>query len=101
MNDSVTIAKLREDLATVMKDAEALMSASAEHGGEKLNDARARVRESIEAAKARVREAEQAVRQRGDAALHDTEDYVKSNPWQAMGIAAGLGLVIGVLVARR
>jgi ElaB/YqjD/DUF883 family membrane-anchored ribosome-binding protein len=101
MNDTVTTAKLREDLAAVMRDAESLIRASADQGGEKMSEARAKIRESIEAAKARVREAEQAARQRGEDALHATEDYAKRNPWQAMGIAAGVGLVIGVLLARR
>jgi ElaB/YqjD/DUF883 family membrane-anchored ribosome-binding protein len=29
------------------------------------------------------------------------EDYVRDNPWQAVGIAAGLGLLIGLLIGRR
>jgi len=35
MNDQVTTQKLKDDLATVLHDAEALIKASAEHGGEK------------------------------------------------------------------
>jgi ElaB/YqjD/DUF883 family membrane-anchored ribosome-binding protein len=101
MDDTVTTAKLKDDLAAVMRDAEALIKASADQGGEKVNEARAKIRESIEAAKARVREAERAARQHGEDAVHATEDYARRNPWQAMGIAAGVGLVIGVLLARR
>lgn len=101
MNDTVTTAKLKEDLAAVMRDAEALINASADQGSEKMTEARAKIRSSLEAAKARVLEAERAAVQRGEDALHATEDYAKRNPWQAMGIAAGVGLVIGVLLARR
>jgi len=101
MNDTVTAAKLKEDLAAVMRDAEALISASAGQGGEKLTEARAKIRSSLDAAKARVMAAEHAAVQRGEDALHATEDYAKRNPWQAMGVAAGVGLVIGVLLARR
>lgn len=101
MNDTVTTAKLKEDLAAVMRDAEALINASADQGSEKMTQARAKIRSSLEAAKARVLEAEHAAVQRGEDALHATEDYAKRNPWQAMGIAAGVGLVIGVLLARR
>jgi ElaB/YqjD/DUF883 family membrane-anchored ribosome-binding protein len=101
MDDVVTTAKLKEDLATVMRDAEALISASADQGGAKMTEARAKIRESLEAAKARVRAAEHAAQQHAADAVHATEDYAKRNPWQAMGIAAGVGLVIGVLLARR
>jgi ElaB/YqjD/DUF883 family membrane-anchored ribosome-binding protein len=101
MDDVVTTAKLKEDLATVMRDAEALISASADQGGAKMTEARAKIRESLEAAKARVRAAEHAAQQHAADAVHATEDYAKRNPWQAMGIAVGVGLVIGVLLARR
>jgi ElaB/YqjD/DUF883 family membrane-anchored ribosome-binding protein len=101
MTDTVTTAKLKEDLAAVMRDAEALIKASADQGGEKVTEARAKIRASLDAAKARVMDAERAAVQRGEDALHATEDYAKRNPWQAMGVAAGLGLVIGVLLARR
>jgi ElaB/YqjD/DUF883 family membrane-anchored ribosome-binding protein len=101
MTDTVSTAKLKEDLAAVMRDAEALIKASADQGGEKMTEARAKIRASLDAAKARVVDAERAAVQHGEDALHATEDYAKRNPWQAMGVAAGLGLVIGVLLARR
>ncbi len=101
MNDTVTTAKLREDLAAVMKDAEALIRASADQGGEKMTEARARIRQSLDSAKVRLQDAEKAARQRGEDAIHATEDYAKDKPWQAMGFAAAAGLVIGVLLARR
>jgi ElaB/YqjD/DUF883 family membrane-anchored ribosome-binding protein len=101
MNDHVTTLKLKQDLETVLRDAEALIKASAEHGGEKTAEARARIRESLDAAKRRLHEAEQSAIRHGEDAVHATEDYVRKSPWQAVGIAAGIGLVIGVLVARR
>lgn len=101
VNDNATTAQLKADLAAVLRDAEALIKASADHGGEKMTEARAKVRESLESAKARLREAERTARRHGEDALHATEDYARSNPWQAMGIAAAVGLVVGALLARR
>lgn len=101
MTENVTTQTLKDDLATVLRDAEALMKASAEHGGERTAEARARIRESMEAARRRLHDIEQSAIRRGEEALHSTEDYARRNPWQAMGIAAGVGLVIGVLLARR
>lgn len=101
MTDHVTTQRLKDDLSTVLRDAEALIKASAEHGGEKTAEARARIRESIDAAKRRLHAAEQSAIRHGEDALHATEDYAKRNPWQAMGVAAGVGLLLGVLLARR
>ena len=101
MTEHVTTATLRADLAAVMRDAEALIKASADQGGEKVNAARAKILESLETAKVRLHDAERAARRHGEDAMIATEDYVKRNPWQSVGIAAGIGLVLGVLLARR
>jgi ElaB/YqjD/DUF883 family membrane-anchored ribosome-binding protein len=101
MSNHATTQRLKDDLAAVLRDAELLMQASAEYGGEKTAAARARIRESLDAAKRRLHEAEQSAVRHGEEAVHATEDYTRKNPWQALGIAAGIGLVIGVLVARR
>jgi ElaB/YqjD/DUF883 family membrane-anchored ribosome-binding protein len=101
MTEHVSTAALKADLAAVMRDAEALMKASADTGGDKVNEARARIRESLESARRRLLEAERSAVRHGEEAVTATEDYVKRNPWQSVGIAAGVGLVIGVLLARR
>jgi ElaB/YqjD/DUF883 family membrane-anchored ribosome-binding protein len=101
VEDVITTNRLKEDLTTVMRDAEALIHASADQGGAKMTEARARIQQSLEAAKARFVAAEQAVQRRAVDTMHATEDYAKRNPWQAMGLAAGVGLVIGALLARR
>jgi len=101
MMEHVTTATLKADLAAVMRDAESLMRASADQGGEKMTEARTKIRESLETAKSRLLEVERAAWRQGEDAVIATEDYVKRNPWQAVGIAAGVGLVVGVLLARR
>jgi ElaB/YqjD/DUF883 family membrane-anchored ribosome-binding protein len=101
MTEHVTTATLKADLAAVMRDAEALIKASADQGGEKVSAARTKILESLETAKTRLQAAERAALRHGEDAMIATEDYVKRNPWQSVGIAAGIGLVIGVLLARR
>ena len=101
MTEQATTAQLKADMAAVLRDAEALIQASSAAGGEKMNEARAKIRESLEAAKVRLHQAERAARQHGEDTLRATEDYVRHNPWQAIGVAAGVGLVVGVLLARR
>ena len=101
MEDVIKTTQLKDDLTTVMRDAEALIHASADQGSAKMVEARARIQQSLEAAKARFLAAEQAVQRQAAHTVHATEDYARRNPWQAMSLAAGVGLVIGVLLARR
>lgn len=93
--------KLIEDLKLVASDVEELLRAATNQTGDRIHEARARAEESLRAARARLEEAgvEMAARTRDTA--RDADRYVHDNPWQAIGIAAGVGLLIGCLIARR
>lgn len=101
MNDTVTTDKLIEDMQTVVRDAEALLKATAAQTGEKVTEARARAEESLRQAKARLADAEDAALNRARALASEAEDYMRDNPWQTAGVAAGIGLVLGLLISRR
>jgi ElaB/YqjD/DUF883 family membrane-anchored ribosome-binding protein len=93
--------KLVEDLKAVVADAEELLKATARQTGERITEARAKAEGSMKAAKVRLAEEEVAVMARTKAVAKATEDCVRANPWKAMGITAAVGLVLGILVARR
>jgi ElaB/YqjD/DUF883 family membrane-anchored ribosome-binding protein len=93
--------KLVEDLKAVVADAEELLKATASQTGERIAAARAKAEESLKAAKVRLAEEEVAVMAKTNAAAKATEDYVRANPWKAMGIAAGAGFVLCLLATRR
>jgi ElaB/YqjD/DUF883 family membrane-anchored ribosome-binding protein len=93
--------KLMDDLRTVVADAEALLSATAEGAGEKAHDARRRAAESVEQARARLDELETELKKRAEKAADDAGRYVRDNPWQAIGIAAAVGVVLGLVLGRR
>jgi len=99
--EPVTTAILMEDLQTVVRDAEALLKATAAQTGEKIQEVRARTEESLRQAKARLVEVQGDVLQRARAAADVAEGYVKSNPWQSVGAAALVGLVVGLLLRSR
>ena len=92
--------KLVEDLKSVVADAEELLKASANQTGERITAARAKAEESLKAAKARLAEQEGAVMAKTRAAAKATEDYVRANPWKAVGIAVGAGFVLCLLATR-
>ena len=100
MSDSST-KRLMEDLRTVVADAEALLNATAHEATGKANDARKRAAESVEQARARLNELEDELKKRAQAAADDANRYVRDNPWQSIGIAAAVGVVVGLMLGRR
>ncbi len=97
----VTKEQLINDFKVVVSDAEALLKATAGQGGEAMATMRAKVVESLAAAKAKMSDAEAALLVRTKAAAKATDEYVHVHPWQAIGIAASVGMVIGLLIGRR
>jgi ElaB/YqjD/DUF883 family membrane-anchored ribosome-binding protein len=99
--NDVTTETLVEDLKTVMHDAEALLKATSTQTGEKIQEVRARAEESLRQARVRVTEVEEEALRRARELADATEEYVRENPWQSIAIAAGIGLVLGILISRR
>lgn len=97
----VTTDKLLKDLQTVIEDAEALLKATANQAGEKVQEARARAQESLDAARERLDSMKDEALRHAREFVNDGEEYVRENPWTAIGIAAGAGLLIGLLLSRR
>jgi ElaB/YqjD/DUF883 family membrane-anchored ribosome-binding protein len=97
--EPATVAKLLEDLQAVVTDAEELLKATAGHAGEKAQQARARAEESLTAARERLGEMRDDAVQQARELVSSGEEYVRRNPWQAVGIAAGAGLLVGLLIS--
>ena len=98
---NVSKEKLVQDFRTVVADAEELLKATASQAGEKVAVARERIQDSLHQAKVKLAEAEDVIVERSKQAARATDDYVRENPWQAVGAAAGVGLLIGLLIGRR
>jgi len=97
----VTTEQLVDDLKVVMRDAEALIKATSTQTGDKIQEVRARAEESLRQAKGRLVEVQEEALRRTREVADAAEEYVRDNPWQSLGIAAGVGLVLGILIARR
>ena len=100
-NTDVSREKLASDLRVVIADAEELLRATAGQMGEKAVVARERIQESMRVAKDKLARAEEVMVDKTKAAARATDDYVHDHPWGAVGIAAAVGLVIGMLISRR
>ena len=103
MNDmsQVNKEKLVADFKVVVADAEELLRATAGQAGEKVSEMRGRIQEHLATAKDSLAEAQVAVIDKAKAVGRATDDYVHDNPWRSVGVAAGIGLIIGLLIGRR
>lgn len=93
--------KFVSDMKIVVSDAEEILRATAGVAGEKMTDLRERVGERLRDAKLRIADAEALLVDKTKAAARATDDYVNENPWQAVGVAAGIGFLFGIIIGRR
>ncbi len=104
MSEQLTTAnkdKLVYDLRVVISDTEELLRATAGAAGEKVGDLRERLGLRLRDAKERLVDLEVAVIEKTKAAARATDDFVHEEPWKAVGVAAAVGLALGVLIGRR
>ena len=104
MSEQMSVAnkeKLVSDLKVVISDTEELLRATAGAAGEKVGEIRERLGLRLRDAKERLQDLEAAVLDKTKAAARATDDFVHEQPWKAVGVAAALGLALGVLIGRR
>jgi ElaB/YqjD/DUF883 family membrane-anchored ribosome-binding protein len=71
-----------------------------------LNDAdvatmRSKVMATVDAAKETLADSAEMLRRRAQRAVSGADEYVRESPWAAVGVAALIGALVGILVARR
>lgn len=93
--------KLMGDLRVVIADAEELLRMTTDQASEGAANVRSRVQARMDQAKADLVHLQHAAVAKARAAGHATDELVHENPWKSMGIAAGIGLVMGLLISRR
>ena len=94
-------AKLMDDLRLVIDDAQEMLRMTADQVGESAAGVRARVQARLAEATEELHYLQDAAIARAKAAGRATDEFVHENPWKAVGIAAGVGLLVGLLISRR
>jgi len=89
--------RLAGDLKLVMRDAEDLLKATAGEAGEKVKEVRNRLTLAMESAKATCEKLQDKTMETAKA----TDHVIREHPYESIGVAFGVGLLIGVLVSRR
>jgi ElaB/YqjD/DUF883 family membrane-anchored ribosome-binding protein len=90
-----------KDFGDTLSEAETLLNQAATETGERASDLRAQVEAKLRSAKLKLQDLQDDAIDRAKAAARVTDDYVRDNPWQAIGAAAAVGFLVGVLVSRR
>lgn len=91
--------KLLTDFHAVMAEADELLKFVADEGGDKASAMRSKLERKLNAARDGLRSLEDAVMEKTRETARATDEYVHENPWQTVGIAAGLGAAFGIAIA--
>ena len=89
------------EFKSLMADAEALIKATADHPSEAISSIRNKAMETLAGAKESLSGVEGKLVDKAKVVAEGADDFVHRNPWEAVGVAAGLGLLIGLFIRRR
>ena len=92
---------LARDFENVVSDARDLLQTMGNEGDSKLKEARNKMAASLSTATERLRELQETITERAKETAKVTDEYVRENPWYAIGVAAAVGAVIALVVSRR
>lgn len=93
--------RLMSDLRVVIADAEELLRLTVDQTGQEAAQLRSRITDRMQQAKADLVNLQHAAVAKAQAAGHAADQYVHDNPWRVIGAAAGVGLLLGMLIGRR
>jgi ElaB/YqjD/DUF883 family membrane-anchored ribosome-binding protein len=93
--------QLVTDLKILAADAEELVRATAAQTGDRIAEARGKIQQSVAELKPRLVQAQAVLTENARAAANSADAIVRDKPWAAVGVAAGVGLLLGLLIGRR
>jgi ElaB/YqjD/DUF883 family membrane-anchored ribosome-binding protein len=93
--------KSMSDIKNVLADAEDLLKQAASSTGERATELREKALARLKQAKEKAADVQVVVVEKGKKAARATDDYVHEHPWASIGIAAGVGMVLGLLINRK
>jgi ElaB/YqjD/DUF883 family membrane-anchored ribosome-binding protein len=89
------------EIKNLIADVEDLMARIADLKDADVVRVRGKVQRAVDATKQSLAEGADAIRQHAQTVANTADDYVRDSPWQAVGIAALVGAVVGILATRR
>ena len=93
--------RVMADLKSLVRDSEDLLKSTADDVSEKAREARSRVTAALERARSTCNEMQEQTAATAKAAAKKADTVIREHPYESLGIAFGVGLLIGVLVTRK
>jgi ElaB/YqjD/DUF883 family membrane-anchored ribosome-binding protein len=87
------------DTKALVQDAQAMLQAAASLTGKKADELRTRGMELLDQALGKAGQYQDQALEKGKELAHTADVYVKDNPWRTVLAAAGVGLLVGMLVS--
>ena len=94
-------AAASNEIKNLIADVEELMARIADLNDVDVMRVRGKVQRAVDATKQSLADGAETVRQHAQDVASTADDYVRDRPWQAVGIAALVGAVVGILATRR
>jgi ElaB/YqjD/DUF883 family membrane-anchored ribosome-binding protein len=92
---------VRNDMSTLIRDAQELFREATSTSGLKAEELRSKGLALLDNAIAKAQDVQAAALETGKELAGEADDYVRENPWRAVAISAGVGLLVGLLISRK
>lgn len=99
--ENTSYKTVRNDMKTLMRDAQQLFQEATAATGDRAEELRSKGLDVLDHALLRAQEMQAAALESGKELADNADDFVKQNPWQAVAISAGVGVLVGMLIARK
>jgi ElaB/YqjD/DUF883 family membrane-anchored ribosome-binding protein len=100
-NVNGALSNAQADVKTLVKDAQSLLTAAAALTGEKAEELRGKGMQLLDVALGKAGQVQGQAVVKGKELAHTADVYVKDNPWRTIAAAAGVGLLVGVILGRK
>lgn len=95
------VKTVRNDMRTLVREAQELFREATSMTGDKADELRTRGMALLDAAASKAQEMQAVALETGKEVAQTTDAFVKENPWKAVALSAGIGLLVGMLIARK
>lgn len=101
MQSRIETSPVGRDVQNVVNEAQELLKTVHTEGANKLDEVKSKMTAQYDVARAKLGDLQSTVTEGAKVAVDTTDEYVRSNPWTAVAIAAAAGAVIGFIASRR
>jgi len=100
-SSDITRSRLADELSSAVAEAQTILHSATTETGERAHELRLQVEDKLRQARHKLQDLNTTARDQAVEAARAADDFVHARPWQAVGIAAAAGVVIGLLLNRR